>query len=370
MKCNQRYYWWVLPFALLFLVSCTQQSKQKKMNRRATFWRKDKIPYGTYYAFENLRYVFPNAEITVNTKSPEDNKLLSSENADQADSGKEKKLYLIISPEIVPDQSELNAMMNFIGQGNHLFIVSDYFGDSLMSGLDLRQARNMGFFFRKDSLSISLHNPLNWDSAVYRYPGVDAQGYASQMDSVYATVLGRDSAGRANFVRFVYKSGGSIYVHFTQVAFSNFFLLHRNNKEYYDQVFSYLPNSITHVIWDDYFRKHRSSDFSAFRFLLSNKSLRWAFWILLFLFGMIYLFESKRKQRTIPELPPMNNSSLDFVKTIGRLYYQRRDNGNLASKISSLFLDHVRTRYNISTSEGDEVVAEKLSHKTNLGRKS
>ncbi len=362
------YYWWLLPLSLLLLLSCGGTQQQKKMNRRISLWRKDKIPYGTYYAFQNLKYLFPEAEIIINNKSPDVSKLSNTQIVESVAVTKEKKLYLIIARDVIPDQSEIDAMMNFIGQGNHIFISADYIGDSLLSNLGLKAVSNDVFSDYEDSMELSVHHPLNWDSTSYWYPGAAITSYAYSMDSVYATVLGRDSSGHADFVRYTYKSGGSVYVHFTPLAFSNFFLLHKNNKEYYDQVFSYLPHTITQVIWDDYFRSRRTANFSAFRFILSNRSLRWAFWILLFLFGLIYLFESKRKQRVIPDLSPMNNASLDFVKTIGRLYYQRRDNGNLAAKISSHFLDHVRTRYNITTTDTDEAVAQKLSYKTGLDK--
>ncbi len=56
--------------------------------------------------------------------------------------------------------------------------------------------------------------------------------------------------------------------------------------------------------------------------------LKWAFWMLLLLFLIVFLFESKRRQRLVPVIGALRNTSLDFVKTIRRLYYQRRDNHN------------------------------------------
>ena len=70
----------------------------------------------------------------------------------------------------------------------------------------------------------------------------------------------------------------------------------------------------------------------------------------------------------IPARPVLRNSSLDFVKTIGRLYYQRKDNGNLAAKMSTHFLDHVRNRYNISTTTLDEDFIDRLSYKSGFDK--
>jgi hypothetical protein len=125
------------------------------------------------------------------------------------------------------------------------------------------------------------------------------------------------------------------------------------------------------VKWDEYFRYDRGKDFSAFQYVLGNRSLKWAFWLLLLLFLLIYLFESKRRQRIVPALSTLRNNSLDFVRTIGRLYYQRRDNQNLALKMVTHFQDFVRTRYNLTvpaTEEEDDAFVERLSHKTGFGR--
>ena len=94
---------------------------------------------------------------------------------------------------------------------------------------------------------------------------------------------------------------------------------------------------------------------------MSQPPLAWSMWILLSLFALIYLLGTKRRQRLIPVIPPLKNSSLDFVKTIGQLYYQKRDHRNLALKISTHFLDYIRTRYNIPTSHLNEHFIDRLS---------
>jgi len=121
--------------------------------------------------------------------------------------------------------------------------------------------------------------------------------------------------------------------------------------------------------WDEYFRYDRNSNgnFSSLRYIFSNPALRWAFSLLLVLLTLIYVFDSKRKQRILPLIAGLRNNSLDFVKTIGRLYYQRRDNKNLAWKMSAHFQDHVRTRYNITVALSDPDFIERLSYKTGMG---
>lgn len=360
-----------LYFRFLFILvlmpvffSCRDNTK--RLNRRITLWRKDKIPYGTYYTFENLHHVFPKATININKKSPAEF-LYDREEFINEDHGKRKnrKVYIIIAKNVVPDDKEMNALMNFVANGNILFISAFHVGDSLLSNLGLRL--NDKFNLRPDSLELSVYNAYSYDSLPFVYPGYNYDDAVANMDSAYTSILGRDKFGDANFVKFGYKGGGAVFVHFAPLALSNFFLLHKNNKTYFDNVFSYMTPNAAEVIWDDYYR-YPSSGFSAFQYIFSNESLRWAFWLTVLLFCIVYLIESKRRQKMIPSRSPLANTTLDFVKTIGRLYFQRRDNGNLAAKMGQHFLDHVRNRYNLSTAVLDDKFVERLAYKSGYSK--
>src|SRR5450631_2337013 len=64
--------WYWLAILPLVCSAChlVNGAHEKKLNRRLTLWRQDKIPYGCYAAYENLSSIFPNAEITLNKRSP------------------------------------------------------------------------------------------------------------------------------------------------------------------------------------------------------------------------------------------------------------------------------------------------------------
>lgn len=359
----------LLLLLLPALFSCNPGGS-KKLNRRVTLWRKDKIPYGTYVAYENLYYLFPNAEITINENSPADLKSPAYGNGYTGQNKEGEKAYIIIVPRMQPNASEINALLNFVGEGNHVFISAFQFSDSLLRRLSLKPGPDLYRYQEEDSLRLSIYNPVSFDSLSFAYPGASYDNWVYSLDSQYTTILGKDAKGRPDLVKFSYKGGGSLFLQFAPMAFTNFFLLHKGNKAYYDNALSYLPASAKEVIWDDYFRYDSTREFSAFQYILDNRSLRWAFWLSLLLFGIIYLFESKRKQRMVPVTAELRNNSLDFVKTIGRLYYQRRDNHNLAVKMAAHFLDHIRTRYNLSVTTPDDGFVDRLSYKTGYPRES
>ena len=341
----------VLP-ALILFSSC---QFDKKLNRRLSLRQSDDLPYGTQIAYKSLPFMFPDAEISIN-----------KEKQLVIPSGEGKAARIIITDGMYAEGADVTALMNFVGEGNIVFISANRFSDTLLKNFQLRATNVRNFAEEPDSLTVGVYNPL---SAVYNsftYPGDSYDNYVTRLDSQYVSVLGRDGQGRPDFVRLNYKGGGAVYLHFAPLAFSNFFLLHKHNMAYYGNVLSYLPSkTIKRFIWDESFRyARRGEHFSTLGFISRNPPLLWAFWLLLLLLLIVYLFDSKRRQRQIPVIPPLSNTSLDFVRTIGRLYYQRRDNHNLASKMVTHFQDQVRTRYHLAVTTPEDGFADRLAYRT------
>jgi hypothetical protein len=274
-----------------------------------------------------------------------------------------KKVYLVIGVAVDPNPPEINSLMEFVGEGNHVFISARRYGDSLLHTLGLKASFGYLTYGPMDSLLVSIHHPLTGDSLNFAYPGDSFDGWVTGYDPQYTTVLGRDHLGRPDFVRFNYKGGGTLYLHFAPLAFSNFFLLHKQNMAYYQDALSYLPSTAPEVIWDNYLNTSHGGK-SPLSYILDQPPLAWAFWLILLLALLVYLFESKRRQRPIPVMLPLQNTSLDFVRTIGRLYFQRRDNHNLATKMVAHFQDQVRTRYNLNATALDDELVIRLAHRT------
>ena len=55
---------------------------------------------------------------------------------------------------------------------------------------------------------------------------------------------------------------------------------------------------------------------------------------------------------------------MEFAETIGRLYLLKRDNKNIATKMITYFLEHVRSRYYISTGILNNEFAQLLTAKS------
>jgi uncharacterized protein DUF4350 len=313
----------------------------------------DKIPYGTKYFYDNLPFIFPNAEIRTSNRAPA---LNQNENGDDT-----PRALIIVGPEFRPDPDEMQDIIRFAASGkNQVFISALYFEDTVMAMLHLKIKEDI--FFERDNAEISLLRPDKKQWINYNYPGYSSRSYFEIIDTGYTMILGRDISGNPDFIRISYAKGGSFFIHLDPFVFTNFFLLHKKNRSYYDIALSNMQKQAGIVEWSDYFRYRKSrKNFSSLRFILGNRSLRWAFWLTLILFLLMFFIESKRKQRPIAVISPPRNASEDFVKTVGRLYFQQKNNQNLAAKMITAFLENIRTSYNLSTSLLDEEFVQKLA---------
>ena len=80
-------------------------------------------------------------------------------------------------------------------------------------------------------------------------------------------------------------------------------------------------------------------------------------------------FNAKRRQRVIPIKEPLKNTTIDFTKTIGNLYYQEKDHQNIAEKKIIFFLEKIRNEYYIDTFNLDEAFINRVHQKTGRTKK-
>jgi hypothetical protein len=76
------------------------------------------------------------------------------------------------------------------------------------------------------------------------------------------------------------------------------------------------------------------------------------------------LFKGKREQRIIPIIEPLKNSSVEFTRTVGSLYFQHSDFSNIIAKKITYFLEEIRSRYYLDTQDLSEDFIQKLAVKS------
>ncbi len=347
----------VLLFVAILLGS--SKKKERVMDERITLHLKDKIPYGLYVAYHLLPRIFPAASIAHDKNSPGNWDSISTEGNNQA--------VILVAKNFDAEEYELNRLFSFAKNGNYIFIMANSMSYEATKFFNCSDNGNFYDFNVADSLQVSLFRPPFAVQKPFVFPGKKYESFFSKIDTGRTLVLGQGNKGSINFIRM--KAGnGTVFIHLAPLAFSNYFLLHKNNIDYYKNAFSVIPKEVSVVAWNDYYltklRINKERDPSWFRVLLKYPAFRWGLLTALGTLLFFVLLEMRRKQRIIPELTKSKNDSMDFVKTIGRLYFDKADHKNLAKKMGAHFLEHIRSQYKLSTHTIDDDFINVVHNKT------
>src|SRR5690606_28397777 len=154
---------------------------------------------------------------------------------------------------------------------------------------------------------------------------------------------------------------GHLYIGTNALMLTNYHLLESNNHLYAESMLSYIDSE--KVIWFDKNIQLNAENTNILRFILGNKSLRWAWYFMLIGILLFIFFNSKRKQRIIPIIKPKENHSVEFAKTIANLYYLEKKQSDFLHKMIIYLLEYVRAELRIDTRKLDEHLVQDLGQK-------
>lgn len=352
--------------------------KPKPTDWIPTFSNKDKIPYGCELLYKVLPDIFPNQKIT-DEKMPLFSKKKNVNLPHQSN-------YLYIFRYFRTDSSSLTKLLNYVQKGNSVFIASENF-----FGLDDTlhfQTSYLQDLALNDSISINFVSPTLKKLNDYHYQNQSADTYFEINDSPksrkFFKILGKNNKGLPNFIQIRFGKG-YFFLNTVPMAFTNFYMVKSDNAEYVFKALSYLPEQPT--FWDEYVNvtslgktiksisKSREAkgeediEESPLKFIVSQPALKWAYFILLSALLIYLIFEGKRRQRIIPIIETPQNTSLQFVETIGSLYYNQKDHKSIAVKKITHLLAYIRTKFYLRTTEIDQTFKNDLSNKSGMAVK-
>lgn len=320
-----------------------------------TFAHDDKNPYGAYALAELLPDVFPEESIRHSYLTLYEIK----------DSLKRSGSIISISANFSAGKEDTEALLKHLEGGGSAFISAHYF---LGHFADTLKLSTYDYFFkggdiltRNDTAAIRFVNPSLDTTLQFYFKRDNAHNYFSKFDTTRTTVVARNDRDNPVTIRMQWGKGHLI-LNCTPLAFTNIYLLAKENHTYASATLSYLPK--TDVEWTEHYHLGRMESRTPLRFILTSEPLSWAYYLTVFSILLFMLVEIKRKQRIIPIIKPLENTTLEFVTTIGNLYYQSGEHKNIAEKKIHFFFDYVRTKYWLQVNKLDDAFIVALSRKS------
>lgn len=382
MKNNQRF-WLVLGMLLMvvLLILLFFRKPTKRTDWRPTYQERSEDPYGTFVISELLKKYFPGKAFQVLQDSlqgvlPEDSVRGSH--------------YIFIGEALYLDSLDIQSLLHFVKNGNTAFIASRTIPSNLMYELGDEKCDDYYWddysYFSDTTVGLNFEYPSLKATKDFKFQFISRNGprtyewnylrdYYLCEEENDLVELGYLNDSLVNFVRINYGIG-AFYLHTVPYAFSNIAMLDSTSLQYANRTFSHLmPGKI---YWDEYSKtsenvgreRNNSSralpQESPLQYVLSQPPLAWAWYLLLVMAWLFLVFRTKRRQRIIPVLEANTNTSLEFVSTIGRLYFLQNNHQQLALQKMKLWLHFVRERYHLKGQETDETFQQKLIAKSEV----
>ncbi|HRI21500.1 MAG TPA: hypothetical protein PLA68_11130, partial [Panacibacter sp.] len=270
-----------------------------------------------------------------------------------------------IEPEFKPGKVDIEELLQYVKDGNTVFISSFDIDKTFLDSLGLKM-KSFSSILEEDTTYVSLVNPALASSVKYSFKRSAGYGYFDSIKKFDSSaILGINQDSLPNFVK-VRFGEGFFLIHTAPLCFSNYFMLYANNKDYVAKALSYISKDVETVYWDEYYKSGREGSDTPLRFFLSNTFLSWALWLTVAILLTYVFFEMKRRQRIIPVIEPLRNTTLDFVETVSSVYYSQHDNNIIAQKKSQFWFDHVRQYYYISKQNTDDAFVQQLQRKSGV----
>jgi hypothetical protein len=290
--------------------------------------------------------------------------------------------YLFIGHNMYLDTAELEALLDFVEDGNNAIFLSKKFPYDLMEELNTGECvydwyENDNFldstiYANFEEQDLKTFDPVQYSRLIkdkkveYAWHFIDEDYFCIEEKNF--TALGRFNQNQVNFFRAEYGQG-QFYFHSNPEFFTNYYLTQKENQEYAQKVLSYATGS--HLLWDKQYNLRNfdhniSQNDGPLKYILSQESLKWALYCLVGALLLYLMFEAKRKQRSIPIIVGKENTSIEYVETISELYFQRKGHSKIYDYITIQFNDFIRKRYRLSIKKKDENFIKLLSVKSHI----
>lgn len=353
-----------LFIAICILASCSQE---KETDWSVSMDRNGKEPYGCQIAYQHLNELFPYADIKRGG-----NIMSYVKSINRKTNNKGGHLIFLISSNFWIDSAGMAAFNEFVENGNVIVLFSEKMSAPLTEYFQLKpmNVSHITNNAHTDSgivqqISIQYNNELH----DFRFRGNPIRPFHFASDSVQHdtslhAILGYTDIGDSPHILVRHSGNGAFILGSSAIPFTNYFLLQGENRRYYEYLLSWINEDIESIRW--YSKALLLANQEEGNSWLKFPPLFYAFVSILLLFLLYAYFEGKRRQRAIEPWPEKKNASLEFVETIGRLYFNKGDHKNLAEKMIRIFQDFLRQHYQLKPNEWNDDLALQIARKSDL----
>ena len=352
----------IIALVTVAILMLFQYSKPKEVNWFPSFVSQHKIPYGTYILNDLMEKKYGDNLIQTN-KPPYE--FMQSDALIQG-------TYFFVNTNVSFGETELSSLLDWTAKGNTLFIASNGFEDELMDTLNFDTSGLYDDFGDDNKQLHKLLHPNFKNDQSYEFTKENYATYFSKIDTLNARGIGQvdylaengsEQKKNLNVIKQPFGEGEIILSTFPK-AFTNYFILEANNKDYTAGLLSYIDSSKP-IYMDNHYKLGKSFYTSPMYIFLNTKEFKWAYYMALIGAMFYVIFEGKRKQRAIPIVVPLKNQTLAFTRTIADMYFEKGEQKSITDHKIDYFLEYIRSHFYMGTLKQDDEFFRNLAARSN-----
>lgn len=311
--------------------------------------------------------------------------ILYNRNYHLLDTNQKNSNLIYVGFEYGVDSTDAESLLKFVEKGNRVFVASSVVplkilrefvpaGDSIYGCSNIHDSViYLTYANKKLPFSSRMRFQYqNFKDTVATYWSVYDQTYFKKMHDIFGFEpfsFVNDTTINAFYIQ---HGKGRFYFHTNPVLFTNYYLAQQKGYAHTVNMLSQLHNGP--IYWDepDSYKPGTDSDSprrSPLKFLFSHLYLRWAWYLLLITILLYLVFRSKREQRIIPLMPLNVNSTIEYVKAIGTLYFKSNEQRYIANEMYIVFLSDIRSRYNLATNIPEPQLIDQLAIRSGINNR-
>jgi hypothetical protein len=338
---------------------------------------KQKLNKSGLYIFHRLIETSPNVVSMEEIDNTIDTTLFVTE-------GELPSVYMLLDNGIEMSEKEIDKLKEFVHQGNAAFVsVLDFgkrFSDEFCYGDLTNEMWNEGvnlnfthdtfnsnhsYYFQRFQNNVQTYREWN-----YFVPSNFKVGLNNVTTISLDTYLENPV-----FVK-IQHGEGYFYLHSIPEVFVNESMFTQGGFDYAQSIMSHLPKG--HYKWHNHLNEWDIANDvdpedsgnikkeSPIQYILKDQNLRYAYLVLLFALLVYILFKTKRKQKIIPTIEPNENSSLEFVETVSKLYLKQDKHYKFIIHYEQSFIHFIKDKYYISSQNIDENYIDSVALKSDV----
>jgi hypothetical protein len=349
-----------------------------------TFKPDDSNPYGTKVLYNLMKEIRPDQRFIMMEDSTAKNLPI--------DPTLECDNYFFIGEEYYGDSAEVSRLLEFVKQGNNAFIFCTNQGNLVFDSLvrapidpymidyeldpdasseypEYEDDFNKRRIYRVQDSTITIYlknNGLNtnpYDVSLKYDFKTTMNEWPYFKDSLITyqgqqtTAIGNFNTDYNNFIRMPHGKG-HIYFHLTPIVFTNYYMINDTAMKYCRDALSDFGGG--NIYWDednrsyDYHGTKSGEDYNPSKpgegpleFILSESSLRKAWYLMLGASILYLIFGARRKQRIIIQTENMENTSIEYASVISHMFLKQQDHKKLVMMKMELYKSFLRERFSL-----------------------